>query len=359
MTPTTPQGRENQIDPQSGDRAMSLSFVLQALAHDAGHAIDHDDLDAALGLSWMAVAVPDEDDLVSWPMHARDAFLIPAGQSFGMTIRDIHPPEAARGLSRLPEFRQHFDASYRPLILRALEHDQPVLAWQGWPGEQTKMWGVVTEACTDGIGLAGWVSWPSEAPPCEPKRESPMPAPLAWACHPRNTLILDKPPVQLYVVEGITPTQPDSVDLLEIVLAHGRRVLDNSLEDRFGVVTGPAAYDLWIERLRGTTGSDTRFAQGHRQMASSIIAAHESGIRFHQRQAPRTATMQSLVTTLTEKCQAIVKSVGQSLEAATSDTWTSNPVDRAKVAEPLARARDATSEMLTALESHARAAKPK
>ena len=78
--------------------------------------MNHDDLNAALGMCWSPVAVPTEPDLGAWSLYARDAFLPEAGQLFGLTIRDMHPPEAARGLDTAAEFAQHFDASYRPLM---------------------------------------------------------------------------------------------------------------------------------------------------------------------------------------------------------------------------------------------------
>ncbi|UCC31209.1 MAG: hypothetical protein JSU86_02815, partial [Phycisphaerales bacterium] len=136
MMPSAQPSQDGSGGRPSSDPGMSLTFALQALAHDAGYEINLDDLNAALGLPWMTPAVPRERDLACWPMYARDAFLAEAGRLFGMNIRDIHPPEAARGLNGFPEFQQHFDASYRPLILKALEHNQAVLAWQGWPGDR-------------------------------------------------------------------------------------------------------------------------------------------------------------------------------------------------------------------------------
>lgn len=337
---------------------MSLMFALQSLAHDTGYAIDHDDLNAALGLSWMTTAVPDEDDLARWQMYARDAFVIPAGRLFGMTIRDIHPPEAARGLNGLPEFAQHFDASYRPLVVRALEHDQSVLAWQGWPGDQAMMWGIITTTCDEGIGLAGRVPWPTAARTCEAEHESHVPSPSAQACRQYDTVILDRPPVQLYVVETITPTQPDRDELLDIVLAHAGQILDNALMKHFSVLAGPAAYDAWIASVRDEQASGADYSdlvEGHRQMGTSVLAGHRSAIRFLERQLTLTmAIKRSLIETLMDKCQIIVTSISHSLDAAANDAWTSTAAGRTKVVDPITRARVAANEMLTALESQAR-----
>ena len=107
--------------------SFSLTLALRSVAESAGYDVDADDLHAVLGLSMVACAAPGDMELGNWPLYARDAFLVDTARVFGMTVRPIHPPEAARGLGGAAEFAQHFDASYRPLIARALEHDQPVL----------------------------------------------------------------------------------------------------------------------------------------------------------------------------------------------------------------------------------------
>ena len=238
---------------------LSLPHALCAVARDAGLEVDFYDLCSAMGLSFTPASVRGEPSTDKWRMYARDAFLIPAGRLFGMTIREIHPPEAAQGIAELPEFEQHFDASYRPLIERALEHDQPVLAWQGWPGEWALHWGVITETCADGIGFAGWVPGttalePGTIAPCS-SEASPHRATDTTASGSRSTeakrpdVTLERPPVQVYVVESIAPCKPDPQELRDMAIAHARIVLGNGLADRFGVTTGPGAYADWIERL--------------------------------------------------------------------------------------------------------------
>jgi hypothetical protein len=275
---------------------MSLTHALCAIADRAGYAIDPDDLNAALGLSWMSIAVPSEPDPGCWPMYARDAFLVEAGRLFGMTIRDMHPPEAARGLSDAAEFTQHFDASYRPLVLRALEHDQPVLAWQGWPGDMRLAWGIITGTSDAGIGLRGRVAWPSGA----------------GSDRTPEVVTLDHPPVQLYVVETIAATQPDPQELLDLALEHAKQVLSDALHDRFGVITGPAAYDTWIEHskdvgraLPAEASKTSRRAQPvlpaaeqHRRLVGSVMGMHQSASRFLGRL--RTRTSQPAATPLAD-----------------------------------------------------------
>lgn len=218
-----------------------------------------------MGVAWGAVAVPFESNLGRWSMYARDAFLVTGARLFGMTIRGVHPPEAARGLPDSPEFGQHFDASYRPLVHRALEHGQPVLAWQGWPGADAVCWGEIVDTSDEGIGLRGRVHAPSEAPTTS-----------------ADVVTLVTPPVQLYVVETLVHRTPEASECLDTARSNARRVLGNDLTDRFGVVSGPTAYDSWIKRLSDSdaTASHDRTLAEHRCLAGSLIEGYGSVIRF-------------------------------------------------------------------------------
>ena len=302
---------------------LSLPQAVCAIARDAGYTIDCDTLCAAMGLSLMVPAVPDEPDLRNWPRYARDAFLVTAGRLFGMTIRAMHPPEAARGLSSSEEFRQHFDASYHPLVLRALEHDQPVLAWQGWPGEARLSWGVITDACDDGVGLAGRVCG------CD----------AISATH-----VLERPPVQVYVVETTERRQPEPGELLEAFLAHSQTALSNALHTRFGVTTGPTAYDRWIDRLRDDEADGPTATAGHRALAAAAIAAHKSADRFVRQVRPGAeGSARHRLDAVSRLLPAIVESLRTSAgtEAAALATPTA--------IEAVTRARDATAELTSAL----------
>ena len=268
VNPSTPQLRNKTERQGAAGRCQSLVRALREIARRAGSDLNHDDLSAALGLCWSPVAVPTEPDLGLWPLYARDAFLPEAGRLFGLTIRDMHPPEAARGLSAAAEFAQHFDASYRPLIRRALEHDQPVLAWQGPVGDRGMCWGVIRGVCDGGVGFEAEVFDGGEA------------------SGPRKAITLATPPVQLYVVESAAPSRPEIGALIELVLRNADIVLSNGLADRFGVVTGPGAYDRWIERLdvQGESrGEVDRLLAAHRRLTSAALTGCESGIRCLQR----------------------------------------------------------------------------
>ena len=160
----------------------SLAFALRAIARQGGIEIDHKELVLALGFEIWTVPSPTGNPT----MFGRDARLIEAGKLVGMQIRDVHPPEAARGLESAAEFDQHFDASYRPLIFRALENNQGVIAWRGWAGERELSWGWIRAACGEGVGFRGATIW------SERELNSL-----------RNDLLV-RPAVQLYIVERVS-----------------------------------------------------------------------------------------------------------------------------------------------------------
>jgi len=211
------------------NRWESLALSLQAVSGWAGLEIDYCSLCAALGLSLMTTSTGRDDDcLWRWMAYGRDVRLVEAAALFALRLREAHPPDAARNLDRAPGFAQHFEASYQPIVLRALENDQPVLAWQGWPAPRQVMWGVITGPSDGGIGLAGVTIWSDG-----------------------RTVPLVGPPVQLYVVEEASPRQPSHDELLRFVIDSAHRVLHNELDERWGIVTGSRAYDLWAKRLTG------------------------------------------------------------------------------------------------------------
>ena len=325
------------------NRSFSLTYALRALAREAGHDLDNADLNAALGLSFMTCAPQDTtEDLSWWSLCARDAYLIEAGRLFGIGIREMHPPEAARGLHHAEAFAQHFEASYRPLVARALENGQPVLAWQGWPGDNEALWGILRRTAPDGVGVAGITRATPDAPTDVPD------VPLVRC------------PVQLYVVETLSPKSPPADELLDMVLAHARGVLADQPGARFGVVTGPRAYDAWIERIKAADAGDKsppQESQGHQQLAAAIIAGHQSGIRFLQAQLDRsTPRIRTVITTLTAACHKVVTALTPSLNAKSLGAMMRDAAGRNRLAGQLGHARDAAAEMLDVLDTHLRPA---
>jgi len=271
-------------------------------------------------------------------MYGRDAFLVSASRLFGITVRDVHPPEAAVGLSHAAEFVQHFDASYRPLIIRALENNQPVLAWQGWPGDQALMWGIIKDACSDGIGLAGTTPVTSHVP-AETK-----------------TTTLITPPVQVYIVETVTPRRPNTDELLDLAFDHARRVLRGEPSSRFGMLTGAAAFRFWVDRInahRGLAPVNPAFARGHYGLATSIVAAHRSAIRFLERYlGSDEGKHDSVIRPLVAVCRQVVSGLTGSTDFAAVRTLMATPEGRDKLAGQLTGAQRAADALLPILETH-------
>ncbi|MFQ5414566.1 MAG: hypothetical protein ACE5E6_08920 [Phycisphaerae bacterium] len=315
----------------------SLTSCLQAIADAAGNPIDYDTIHAMLGLPLMVCArAGDRPD--DWPWLARDVFLWRAARVLGIAVRAIHPPEAAVGLERSVEFAQHFDASYRPLILRALEHGQAVLAWRGWPEPAGMAWGLIRTTGDDGIGLAGWTAGGGD------------------------DVALVRPPVQLYVVEAAAPITPPADAVLPVALDHARRALSGDVGDRWGAVTGLAAYDRWIDRVArdaadGTppVGARSRHAPVsaaavHRDLASRVAASHASGVRFFERHRDAAgAGDAAVVASLVDACRCVVAVLTPPDDRAAARGRSSTPEDLRNLTSRIKNARRAADRARHAL----------
>jgi hypothetical protein len=186
---------------------------------------------------------------------------------YGLHLRPLHPRTAATGLEDYDAYRQHFLASYVPLIRTALAHDQPVVVWRGWPDAGARDWGIVTTNHHDGMELAGTtVTAPT---PCVPLRD---------------------PPHQCYVVERVHPRQPSPRDILSIAVARTIECSASSGASIDKTVHGPPAWNAWLSRIGNP---DLCPAIGHHgpachvHHARIIIAARESAIRFFQARRDR------------------------------------------------------------------------
>lgn len=312
-----------------GDDSLALAFALQALVRGLGHELDVDDVAAALGLPFITSAVLGEEDLACWPLHARDAFLVETARLFGMGLRAVHPPSAARGLERTLEFGQHFDASYRPLIQRALEHGQAVLAWRGWPGDRRGLWGIICDTCGGGIGFCGYTMTQS------------------GGLRAGGPLVLESPPVQLYVVETVEVVNPEPDELVAVALERARGGLGRELAKGFGVVTGPAAYDAWIARLiYGECGgaASPSLAGGHARMAAALVSGRKSAIRFLTRWSDRIAPgRRRLAAELIDSCHDSVTALSGSTDPVSVADILRTAAGRAQLADQVAAARAAAT----------------
>ncbi|MEK6676032.1 MAG: hypothetical protein AABZ47_10320 [Planctomycetota bacterium] len=237
------------------DHGFSLTAALGDAFKEAGREVDLEPLHCAIGLSLMVCGPVGEADVSNWAAYARDAFLVRGARLFGAEIRDVHPPEAARGLERSSEFEQHFDASYRPLIHNALHNGQSVLAWQGWGSDNELAWGRVVGECGDGVGLEGNVH----------AREG------------MRRVVMVRPAAQVYVVERIREVERDANDLVMMMADGARAVLENAVGERHGVVAGVAAYDAWMAAR--ATMSKEEWVGESRSLAESLVASHGCAVR--------------------------------------------------------------------------------
>lgn len=262
----------------TSDRSFSLTNALAGCADANGRDVDANALHLALGLSMVPCATPADQNLGDWPMYARDAFLVDAAALFGITIRDLHPPDAARGLGSAAEFAQHFDASYRPLILRALENDQPVICGRGFEGQRRLMWGRIVEPCAEGVGFRGAVYCGAAAVSAAATAGA-----LRAGGAATYTEVLQTPPVQVYVLESMEPKAADPVDVLRTGVTHARRALSGRIGSGFGVMMGLGAMDAWINVLlsiRGAGPARPGLDQYHMQLATSVSAGLMSTVHF-------------------------------------------------------------------------------
>jgi hypothetical protein len=271
------------VEPQKS-HTESLTAALQALLRWAGGDARYADVHAVLGLAFLISARGPEHCLASWMLEGRDVFLAETAAAFGLRLRALHPPEAARGLEDSAEFAQHFDASYKPLIARALEHGQPVLARGAWAG-QAGLWGVITN--TDGAGFSG-----------------------TSVATGSGTAALTAPAVQVYVVEDARWRVPDAGELWRSAIDRAQVVLQNRLVGRLDLTTGPEVFRLWQERLRAPCtcamhGPHSRACQ--QALVNEIIRSRTTGaefIRHHRGALP--APLQPLADRVAALCGDLI-----------------------------------------------------
>ncbi|MFQ5491199.1 MAG: hypothetical protein ACE5GE_10790 [Phycisphaerae bacterium] len=305
----------------------SLSLALHAVLAWAGLDRHYRAYSAALGHSFMTTATTGPKDCPAWwSTHGRDALLIEAANLFGMRLRPVHPPDAAVGLGESREFAQHFEASYLPIVLRALEHRQPVLAWQGWPEPRHRLWGVITQTAHEGVSLAGTTMWSKS-----------------------HIVTLQSPPVQLYVVEEVQPRRLDHPTLMRACVTAGVKALTGDLKVSKDVVMGDKAYALWIDRLDGEdrcTGCGRRLADCHRQMARYVTYARQSAVRFfeHYRDGLE-AELGALLTDAANHCHKVIEALTAACDAARVESMFATGDGKRQLMQDIESARSADSDL--------------
>ncbi len=303
----------------------SLAVTLRAVL-SAGHAeIDYDDLCVALGTAFAAVSVDDGSAPGRWMTFGRDLFLVAAAGLYGLRLRDLHPPDVGLDMTAAEEFPQHYELSYLPLIEEALRHDQPVIAWQGWPGEARGDWGVIT--ASGPAGLEG----------------------VAPGCGGRS-LVMTGPAMQCYVAEELDPVEPEPWQIMRMAVRHAdvfmnRAPLTASTSLRPNIRTGPAAFDAWQDWLRRETCVGTPQAPGwreHRQHAERVASARMSAL-YVLRSGPLTLGPQArpLLADAASACEAMIEALAESRDPDRAEALMADPRGRETLLEALTRAEAA------------------
>lgn len=204
----------------------SLAVSVRNVLARAGADHSYEEIVSVLGLGAAIVAAADEN-LAGWPTQARDTALLISANVLGLRLRGLHPPEATEGLTRSAEFPQHFRDSYVPLMRAALESDQPLLVWRGWPPPAEQHWGVIVDI--PGETLSGYTIGDIE----------------------RKELI--GPAHQVYVVEEFrqpVPPHATPTALFTHTLSVARDTWNGNLATTQGIETGRRACQLWQEVTR-------------------------------------------------------------------------------------------------------------
>ncbi len=276
----------------------SLALALRATAAAEGEELDYDDLCATLGVSFAAVSTLTESAPGWWTTFGRDAFLEPAAKLFGFELRDLHPPDVAVDMLSAEEFAQHWLLSYKPLIRAALDNQQPVLAWQGWPEFRWPFWGVITATADEDFD--GTTMW------SQGERQR-----------------LSEPALQCYVVERYEPRFPPASELFAAAMKHADAYMNRAPFTSVvpgapppRIITGPAAIDRWGHWLQYDEvreSADGPAWNDHRQNAEFIACARLSAARFLQRMQPVIGPeRRNVLESAIECCQSIAQWLGES-----------------------------------------------
>lgn len=258
----------------------ALALVLRALIDPEEPAPAYDEYGACLGVSVAPVTVKGESHPLTWPSFGRDVHLETVARVYGLRLRNLHPPDVGVDMARAEEFDQHFELSYKPLIRRAIEHDQPVIAWRGWEGEDIPSWGVVTEIAGD--AFAGHVAISGQKTALSAS---------AWQC---------------YVVEVCEPRRPSLETKYQLALRDGTDMLRGGTtispprtpqSGMFSenVALGLNAWSVWRERLGSIAASpeqmsDEATRSAWEGVAQYLLHSRRSAARFWERMAREAET---------------------------------------------------------------------
>ncbi|MBW7905705.1 MAG: hypothetical protein LC135_00640 [Phycisphaerae bacterium] len=236
--------------PHTGE---SLAVSLRAVLASFGVTRPYEELVAVLGLG-NACTFDATEPPTAWGHLARDLNLRAAAELYGLRLRELHPRPAAHNLRGSAEFAGHFRDSYVPLIARACDHGQMLLAWRGWPAPRENFWGVIVDV--RGLMVVGHT-----------------------LLHGGQPLPLTGPAHQVYVVEACVPPHAARLapDVLFRVAARSaaRFWSDGADDEAGGVETGGRACDAMCDAI---TRSGSVITAGELASLAAGMAAARRGL---------------------------------------------------------------------------------
>lgn len=212
---------------------VSLATSLAECCRRAGANADADDLCLMLGLPFLFAADAERGASERIGDVGQDIAVGVVANALEMTLRAVHPPEAAVGVWRAPEFAQHFEASYKPIVLRALENGQCAVALGMWSGVSEPAWAVVEGASARGFGLVGEL----EVACVDSMRAS-------------REVVLESPTIQVHVLERAGEVRLTGDSVINATMESVRLLMDQAVGERYGLTLAEGALQVWGEVLR-------------------------------------------------------------------------------------------------------------
>lgn len=306
-----PKSRLPGVDlTAGGPDGNSFVLALRAMLRSYGATADYDDLAALTGAAFMFTCAPETPSPAWWPNYARHAFLEPSARAHGLTLRPLHPPEAAPLPRTPPEFADHFRDSYSPFVKHALQRDEPVMALLcDASGVDVLEWGIITLF------------------------DEPTSQYHVVTSRSRCPLPLESSPVQVYLVDGYSSCRPSPEQFLRTALPRAAMVLNNRLNRSLGVLTGPEAMVKWKEALSASLGMDGAAVSqvwNRSRLLGEFVNGWTTAARYLKKQhgiatAQQWSNVERLIN-LEAKISALIEPVAMTLKLGKPDAETAWPI---------------------------------
>ncbi len=231
-------------------RQESLVLALQSLSRfhaeaPARPAVGYDLISALTGTCFAVATSPTQPYPGWWILGSRALYIDFACTGIGLKATSLgHAPVDASH----EDVETYFKNELCPKIVEEIEAGRPVLVHGGFPNIGWGLWGVATRADKDGDAIK-------------------LHGQTCWFHYEQQPIGEEFPILEAYRIEP-----GDRAEKLPIrdVLRHANALYHNEGEP--GWITGPHAYDLWIENAETedpeTSAED--FANNHRQMATFV-----------------------------------------------------------------------------------------